>query len=110
MDNLRKRHVMVVDWYCMFKKSRESVDYLLLHCEMASTLWNAIFSLVGLAWVIPCQVVDLYDCWKEQFGRLQNTAMWKMASSCLPWCFWREINDSRFEDHKWMVEDLKGFV
>jgi hypothetical protein len=37
----------------MCKKSRESVDYLLLHCEAASALVNTIFSLVGLAWVMP---------------------------------------------------------
>jgi hypothetical protein len=67
MDNLRKRHVIVVDWCCMCKKSGESVDHLLLHCEMANALWNTIFSLVGLLWVMPSQVVDLFACWKGQF-------------------------------------------
>jgi hypothetical protein len=62
MDDLRKRHVIVVDWCCLIKKSRESVDHLLLHCEMANALWNTIFSLVGLSWVMPRRVVDLFDC------------------------------------------------
>jgi hypothetical protein len=48
MDNLRKRHVLVVDWCCMCKNSVESVDHLLLHCEIASSLWNTIFRCVGL--------------------------------------------------------------
>jgi hypothetical protein len=52
MDNLNKRHVLIVDWFCMCKKNGMSVDYLLLHFEMASALWNTIFSLVWLAWVI----------------------------------------------------------
>jgi hypothetical protein len=38
MDNLRKRHVIVVDWRCVYKKSGESVDRLLLHYEIANAL------------------------------------------------------------------------
>jgi hypothetical protein len=36
MDNLRKRHIIVVDWCCICKKSEESVDHLLIHCEMTT--------------------------------------------------------------------------
>jgi hypothetical protein len=35
MDNLRKRHVLVVDWCCMCKMDEEFVYYLLLHFEVA---------------------------------------------------------------------------
>lgn len=52
MDNLKKRHVIVVDQCCMCKKSRETVD-LLLYCEITYTLWSAIFNRLGLAWVMP---------------------------------------------------------
>jgi hypothetical protein len=37
-DNLRKRNIVVVDWCYMCKKNSESVDHLLLHCEVASAL------------------------------------------------------------------------
>jgi hypothetical protein len=30
LDNLRKRNVIVVDWYYMCKRSGRSIDYLLL--------------------------------------------------------------------------------
>jgi len=35
------------------------MDHLLLHYEMVCALWNAFSSLIGLAWVMPSQVVDL---------------------------------------------------
>jgi hypothetical protein len=38
LDNLRKKNVMVVEWCCMYKKSGESIDYLLIHCEVAKEL------------------------------------------------------------------------
>jgi hypothetical protein len=53
LDNLRKRHIIVVDWCCLCKKSGETVDHLLLHCKIASALWNSIFGLFGLAWIMP---------------------------------------------------------
>jgi hypothetical protein len=34
-DNLRRRGIVVVEWCVMCKKHQESVDHLLLHCDMA---------------------------------------------------------------------------
>ena len=93
----------------MCEKSRESVDHLLLYCEMASALWNTIFSLVGLAWVMSSGVVDLFACWKGQFGRLWNVVMQKMILSCLMQCLWRERNYWSFEVCQQTMEELKDF-
>jgi hypothetical protein len=60
MDDLRKRHVVVVYWCYMCNKNE--FVYLLLYCEIASALWSAIFSHVGLAWVMQRRVVDLFAC------------------------------------------------
>jgi len=35
IDNFQKRHVIVVDWCCMCKRSGEFVDYLLVYFEIA---------------------------------------------------------------------------
>jgi len=43
-DNLRKRNVMVIEWCCMCRKSGESIEYLLLHCEVARDLWSYILT------------------------------------------------------------------
>jgi hypothetical protein len=48
---------------CMCKKNGESMDHLLLHCEVVCILWNAIFSRFSLSWVMPRLVVDLFACW-----------------------------------------------
>jgi hypothetical protein len=37
LDNLKK-HVIVMDRCCMCKRDGESVDHLLLHCDVASAL------------------------------------------------------------------------
>jgi hypothetical protein len=42
MDNLRKKNIIVTEWCCMCKKSGESIDHLLLQCEVALEVWNMI--------------------------------------------------------------------
>jgi hypothetical protein len=43
----------------MFKRDGESVDHLLIQCDVTSALWSAIFSRFRLAWVMPRRVPDL---------------------------------------------------
>jgi hypothetical protein len=44
MDNMRKRHVIVVDKYCcMCKKSDKFVNHFLFQCEVVDALWNVFF-------------------------------------------------------------------
>jgi hypothetical protein len=57
LDNLKKRGVLVVEWCCMCKRGDESIDHLLLRCEVARDLWSAIFTLFGVHWVMPARVV-----------------------------------------------------
>jgi len=53
LDNLRKRHVIVINRCCMCKKTEESVDHLLLHCDVAFVVWYSLFNRFGLSWVMP---------------------------------------------------------
>jgi hypothetical protein len=53
--------VLVVEWFCMCKKSGESIDHLLIHCEVARALWSSILNLFGIEWVMPRRVIDLLD-------------------------------------------------
>lgn len=69
MNNLRKRHIIIVDWCCMFKKSGESNDHLLLQCEIVNALWNTILSSVRLAWVMPSRVGTVLRLIESQGGK-----------------------------------------
>jgi hypothetical protein len=47
-DNLRRRQLVVLDWCCMCKWDRETINHLFLHCPVARDLWDMIFCLFGL--------------------------------------------------------------
>jgi hypothetical protein len=108
LDNLRKKGVIVIDRCCMCKLNGESVDHLLLHCEVACALWNAIFSRFSLSWVMPLRVVDLFSCWWTG-GRSWSAVVWKMVPCCILWCLWRERKERQFEDKERTIEELISF-
>ena len=74
IDNIRKGHVIVINRFCMCKRSEEIVDHLLLHCKVAFSLWSAIFSRFRMSWVMPRWVFDLFACWWSS-GKRKSTAV-----------------------------------
>jgi hypothetical protein len=70
-DNLRRRHIVVVERCCMCKKSEESVDHLLLHCDVPRDIESFFYSLIGVEWVMPQRVLDLLSSWGNSLGRGQ---------------------------------------
>jgi hypothetical protein len=43
----------VIEWCCMRKKSGESIEHMLLHCEVVRDLWSYLLTLFGVEWVMP---------------------------------------------------------
>jgi hypothetical protein len=77
-DNLMKRGFVMAGWCCMCKHSGESVDHLLLHCEVVREVWNFFLQSFGVSWVFPESVSDLlfgwHNCWGKQSSRIWNLA------------------------------------
>ena len=107
IDNLRKRKVCILDWCYMCKCSSESVSHLFLHCPVAAEVWDMVFGLFGVSWVMPSFVVGLFACWQGHFGRLRNGVIWKIVPPCLMWCIWKERNNRCFEDSERAIPDIK---
>jgi hypothetical protein len=74
----------------MCKRSRESIDHLLVHREVTRELWSVIFLLFGDEWVMPRRVIELLDCRRGQLGSRSVLAIWRMSPLCLMWSIWRE--------------------
>ena len=108
-ENLRKRRVIILDWCCMCKSSRESTDHLLLHCPVAWELWSMVWILFGTLWVMPRSVVDLLTCWMGSLGNSEAGKVWKMIPHCIMWCLWRERNDRTFNGVEKSIPALKFY-
>ncbi len=98
-ENLRKRRLVVIDWCCMCKRDGESVAHLLLQCPIASDLWGLVFSMFGVDWVMPRDVMELLFCWPRFPQRVPGN-IWNIIPHCLMWILWRERNARIFEGVK----------
>ena len=85
----------------------ESVDHILLHYSYAMVLWDIVFVMFGVQWVMPRRVVDLLACWQGKFGRLPNVVSSKVIPHCVMWCLWRKQNSRTFDGCERNVLDLK---
>ena len=107
IGNLRRRSLILVDWCCMCKESGEIPDHLMLHCKVARELWDMVFGLFGVHWVMPRTVLDLFSSWQGRFERRRNAVIWRVIPHRVFWCLWRERNAHHFEDTKRTIPDLK---
>ena len=107
IDNLRKRKVCILDWCYMCKCNNETVDHLFIHCPVALEMWDMVFGLFGVCWVMPMSVVELFACWQGRFGRHRNGDIWMVVPHCLMWCIWKERNSRCFEDNEHSMPNLK---
>jgi hypothetical protein len=96
-DKLRKMNVVVTEWCCMCNKSGESIEHLLLHCEVSCDLWSYIFTLFGVKWIMPRMVLELTS-WGVSYGYGLAKKVCQLVSLCLMWCIWREQNVLHFEN------------
>jgi hypothetical protein len=108
IDNLRKRNLIVINRCCLCKSDGKTINYLLLHCKIACSLWYAIFSRIGLSWVMLSNVAGLFACWWLG-GCSRSVVVWKMVPQCLLWCLWLERNVRCFEDFERSLEELTAF-
>jgi len=92
---------------CLCKKSAESIDHLLLHCEVARALWSYVFNLFGVEWVMPHSVLELLISWGAAIGSRHAKEVWQLAPLCLLWCIWRERNARLFEDVETPMVELR---
>jgi hypothetical protein len=66
----------------MCKKSEESIEHLLLHCDVARDIWSFFNRLFGVEWIMPRQVLDLLSSWGNSLGHGQVLQIWKQVPLC----------------------------
>ena len=91
----------------MCKHSGESPNHLLLHCEIAQSLWSMVFCLFRVVWVMPGSVVEVMASWMGSFRNSSNAKVWGAVPLCVMWVLWRERNLRVFEGQERTVLDLK---
>ncbi|KAL6332308.1 hypothetical protein AAG906_004871 [Vitis piasezkii] len=63
----------------------ETVDHLQIHCTKARVLWELLFNLFGVMWVLPSLVKEILLGWYGVFVGKKRVKVWRAALLCLFW-------------------------
>ena len=94
-------------YLCLSKE--ESIDHILLHCVLTRSLWNFLFSLFGVLWVLPYSIREALLGWLGPYVGKEMKKVWFSDSLCLFWIVWKERNNKAFENEGYSVQGCKLF-
>uniref|UniRef100_A0A2N9HRV7 Kinesin motor domain-containing protein n=1 Tax=Fagus sylvatica TaxID=28930 RepID=A0A2N9HRV7_FAGSY len=94
-------------WKLTFaKEDGESIDHLFLHCSVANELWQLVFSMFEIWWVMPYHVVDLLACWSGHTRKTRSAATLGMIPHCIMWVIWRGWDRQWNDAIRWGVKEI----
>ena len=102
-DRLKKRGWRMPNRCCLSKAKEEMGDLILLHCLKACMLWQLIFALFDIQWIMHSSVRRTLLSWGGSFVGKKRKKTWKAALLCLFWFIWRERNMGAFENCDWVI-------
>ncbi|RWR75099.1 Reverse transcriptase zinc-binding domain-containing protein [Cinnamomum micranthum f. kanehirae] len=106
MDNLRLRHILLVNACPLCLADEESVDHLLFHCKQMRALWSAILYEFNCSWVMSQSIQDLFHQWATPIYTSKGKIMWCLSFLACVWTIWKERNRRCFEGIASSKEDL----
>ena len=59
LDRIQRRGCPLANKCYLCLSKEESIDHILLHCELTRSLWNLLFSLFRVSWVLPYAVREV---------------------------------------------------
>ena len=81
---------------------------LFVLCPKARVLWDLVFSLFGVNWVIPLTVRDTLLGWFTSFVDKKREKTWRAAPLCLFWTVWKERNMIVFANEVLSIQKMKN--
>ena len=106
-DQLKKRGWSLPIRCYLCGAAEETVDHLLIHCTKARVLWELLFNLFGVMWVLPSSGKEILLGWYGAFVGKKRVKVWRAAPLCLFWTVWKERNRVVFENDDFSIQRLK---
>ena len=86
----------------------ELIDQILLHCSKARMLWQLLFSLFGISWVMHSSVKETLLGWHDSFVKRKQKKVWEPVLLCLFfWIIWKEQYSKSLENVELFDHRLK---
>ncbi|RVX12090.1 hypothetical protein CK203_010660 [Vitis vinifera] len=107
LDLVQKRGWALANRCFMCLEKEENINHLLLHCSRTRALWDLLFALFGLSWVLPFSVRETLLSWNGYFLGKNRKKVWRAAPLHIFWTVWKERNRLAFKDESLSIQRLK---
>ncbi|RVW23454.1 putative ribonuclease H protein [Vitis vinifera] len=108
LDQLKKRGWCLANRCFLCCEEEESIDHILIQCSKARVLWELLFALFGVSWVLPYSVRDTLSGWSDFNMGKKRKKVWKAAPSCIFWAVWKERNRIAFDNEELSMDRLNN--
>ena len=107
MDQLKKRGRFLANRCFFCCEEEDSIDHILIQCSRAKVLWELVFALFVVTWVLPFSVRDTLSGWCGFNLGKKRRKVWKAAPLCIFWTVWKERNRIAFDNEELSMHRLK---
>ncbi|KAL6320158.1 hypothetical protein AAG906_004667 [Vitis piasezkii] len=107
LDLVQRRGWSLANRCYMCMEKEETIDHLLLHCSKTRVLWELLFSLFGVSWVMPCSVRETLLSWQTSSVGKKHRKVWRAAPLHIFWTVWKARNRLAFKDDVISIQRLK---
>ena len=108
LDQLKKGGWRIPNRCYLCKEEEETSDHILIHRSKAHLLWQLIFALFGIQWVLSCSVREVLLSWHRSFVGKKRKKAWKASPLCMFWALWRERNRRAFDNFESTNQTIKN--
>ena len=107
LDQLKKRGWPIANRCFLCCAEEESINHILNHCSKARVLWELLFAMFGVMWVLPLSARDTLLSWHGSFMGKKRREAWMAAPLCLFGSVWKERNKIAFENEELLIQIMK---
>ncbi|RVW62551.1 putative ribonuclease H protein [Vitis vinifera] len=107
LDKMQKRGWALANRCFLCLENEETIEHLLLHCSRTRVLWDLLFTILGVSWVLPCSVKETLLSWHGSFVGKKRKKMWRAAPLHIFWTVWKARNCLAFKDDMVSIQRLK---
>ncbi|XP_026384653.1 uncharacterized protein LOC113280214 [Papaver somniferum] len=116
LDNLLRRGCEIQQSTCaLCSLAPESVDHLLLHCDISHKVWSYFIGGYNIRWVQGGSVSSQLQAWKFRRGRNTERKIWPLIIFAISWTLWDERNrrvmaHKRPKEAEEIISDVKYLI
>lgn len=92
IDMLRRKWLMLTNYFWLCKADGESASHSLLHCPFTWEVWLGVLWDFGMRWTIPPDLHPLFLSWKGKAFSMRGKRIWNLVPAAVCWSIWLERN------------------